>query len=274
MGEAEAGVADSAVHERISTAAQPLNPAKSRLRNGISSHRLTGAVSFPLLDAFTQSAAAALGADPEQRLFLGSVDGELHVSAQVSDRSNGNRDEEAEGEQPRRKRQRDDCAERAEGAVAHIRKRVRGADNGAAQGATLDAIELARGVIEQVLRTVKGARREEVVESCGLSLSSTTGTTAQGAAGSASERPRLIIATRLSAGVPLPLVALRRALGTCFKDGMVTTKPESLGPSYQLPLSAAGQAVEQAGQRSLLLFAAVPVALPTAAPAAATPTNK
>ena len=70
---------------------------------------------------------------------------------------------------------------------------------------------------------------------------------------------------------------LRRALGPCFGDGMVTTKPELLGEAYRLPLSAAGQAIESQGQRSLLLFAAVPVpaaapaAAPTAAPAAAPP---
>ena len=64
--------------------------------------------------------------------------------------------------------------------------------------------------------------------------------------------------------MPLPLVVLRRALGECFSDGMVTTKPELLGEAYRLPLSAAGQAIESQGQRSLLLFAAVPVLPPRA----------
>ena len=250
---ADANHPDEVSHQRVVAAVQALHPNKSRLRNGISSHRMGGPVSFPLLDGFAQRASAALVKDAEQRLFIGSVDGDLYVSAQVRVDA-GSKEEPG----PKRKRQRDDCAERAERAVADIRRRVK-ADGGSA--ATLTAVELARDSIEALLRSVKGARREEAVESCGLSLAPAlqTGAGAVGAPSGMSERPRLIIACRLSAGVPLPLLTLKRALGTCFQDGMVTTRPESLGPSYQLPLSAAGQAVEQSGQRSLLLFAAVPI---------------
>lgn len=258
----EAAHPDEAVHARIVAAAQTLQPTKSRLRNGISSHRVGGPVAFPVLDSFTERATAALASDPERRLFLGSVDGDLYVSVQVRARADADADA---GSEPKRKRQRDDCAERAENAVADIRKRVRANPLNCAM---LAAVDVARDVIEQLLRTVKGAHREEVVESCGLSMASGAqggasmgggGSCNGGGGGGASERPRLIIAARLSAGVPMSLLALKRALGPCFKDGMVTTQPESLGPAYQLPLSAAGKAVEQAGQRSLLLFAAVPI---------------
>ena len=81
---------------------------------------------------------------------------------------------------------------------------------------------------------------------------------APAAAAVGTQRPRLIVAARLAAGVPVPLLKLRSALGACFKDGMLTTDASTLGPAYQLPLTAAGQAVENAGQRSILLFAAVP----------------
>ena len=252
----EAAHPDEAVHARIVAAAQTLQPTKSRLRNGISSHRVGGPVAFPVLDSFTERATAALASDPERRLFLGSVDGDLYVSVQVRARADADADA---GSEPKRKRQRDDCAERAENAVADIRKRVRANPLNCAM---LAAVDVARDVIEQLLRTVKGAHREEVVESCGLSMAAgphSSASSAGSGGGGSSERPRLIIAARLSAGVPMPLLALKRALGPCFKDGMVTTQPESLGPAYQLPLSAAGKAVEQAGQRSLLLFAAVPI---------------
>ena len=260
----EAAHPDEAVHARIVAAAQTLQPTKSRLRNGISSHRVGGPVAFPVLDSFTERATAALASDPERRLFLGSVDGDLYVSVQVRARADADADADA-GSEPKRKRQRDDCAERAENAVADIRKRVRANPLNCAM---LAAVDVARDVIEQLLRTVKGAHREEVVESCGLSMAAgphSSASSAGSGGGGSSERPRLIIAARLSAGVPMPLLALKRALGPCFKDGMVTTQPESLGPAYQLPLSAAGKAVEQAGQRSLLLFAAVPIVAVAAA---------
>ena len=67
-----------------------------------------------------------------------------------------------------RKRPRDDCADRSEAAVVKIRQRMR---NDAPMFA---AVRLARETIERLLRTVKGAHHEEVVESCGLSLAPET----------------------------------------------------------------------------------------------------
>lgn len=270
---AEHSEADQRAHLTVSAAAALMRPTMSRLRNGISSHSVPGSVSFGLLESFIQQARGALHPHPEERLFLGSIDGDVYMSAHVRAREGlGDAGAAASaGAGSKRKRRRDDCGDRAEQAVSTVRDRVRGTPDAASM---LAAVELARAVIEQVLRNVRGARNEEVVESCGLSLAPATQLTASAgggppAGGAAPGRPRLIIAARLSAGVPMPIMALRAALGDCFADGMITTRPETLGPSYQLPLSAAGEAVEQAGQRSMLLFAAVPTtAAPVAAPTA------
>ena len=249
-----------AQHERVTAACARLRPTSSALRNGISSHKVASPAAFQALDAFTTQTLAALGGgDGIDRIFVGSIDGELLVSARL--RGGG---EQGTGEAPTptrsKKRGRDDSTERADRAVAAIRKRS------AHDAPVAAAIALARERIEALLRDFKGVGGEEIVESCGLSLAPTNGEGGR-------ERPKLIIACRLSAGVPLPLVVLRRALGECFSDGMVTTKPELLGEAYRLPLSAAGQAIESQGQRSLLLFAAVPVLppAPAAAPVAAPP---
>ena len=63
---------------------------------------------------------------------------------------------------------------------------------------------------------------------------------------SVSSRPKLIVACRLSAGIAVPVYALRSALSTtgAFPDGMMTTNPDSLGPEYRLPLSGLGKAAE------------------------------
>lgn len=251
-----------AQHERVTTACARLKPSSSALRNGISSHKVASPAAFPALDAFTTQTLAALGgAGSADRIFMGSIDGELLVSARLRGDDGKASGEASDAPARRKKRGRDDSGDRADRAVADIRKRAAG------DAPVLAAVALARERIEALLRDFKGVGGEEIVESCGLSLA------AAGENGAAS-RPRLIIACRLSAGVPLPLVVLRRALGACFADGMVTTKPELLGEAYRLPLSAAGQAIESQGQRSLLLFAAVPVppaAPPAAAPAAAPP---
>jgi hypothetical protein len=246
-----------AQHERVTAACARLKPASSALRNGISSHRVASPASFPALDAFaTQTLGALGGGDGADRVFVGSIDGELIVSARL--RAPGAQPT-AEAPAPARskKRGRDDSADRADRTVAAIRKLLVASD-----APVTAAVGLARASIEALLRDFKGVGGEEIVESCGLSLAPTNGDGGR-------DRPKLIIACRLSAGVPLPLTVLRRALGRCFADGMITTRPELLGEAYRLPLSAAGQAIESQGQRSLLLFAAVPVEAAAEAPAAA-----
>lgn len=246
-------------HEQITAACACLKPTASVLRNGISSHNVGSPISFTSLDTFTAQSLIVLGGGGgHDRIFVGSIDGELLVSARLraggtlsadTNSAVGAVDKASVGS---KKRGRDDSAERAERAVADILKRCVG------DAPVHAAICLARQSIESLLRDFKGAGGEEVVESCGLSMSP-KGEDAP-AGDSSRSRPRLIIACRLSAGVPLPLTVLRRSLGKCFGDGMITTHPEALGEAYRLPLSATGQVVENEGQRSILLFAAVPVA--------------
>jgi len=255
--------ASDAEHARLSAAAAAtLRATRPTLRNGVSAHRCPGNLAFNALRAFMQRAKQALGAT-RHTLYIGSIDGEIIVSARMRATCTPT----ADGGKRKAKRGRDDCAERAEQAVASIRKRVRASTEPSAP-AQLAAVERARGTIEALLRDVKGPRDEALFESCGLSLSSAPASggaaTAPIASGGACARPRLIIACRLSAGVPLPLGALEAALGESFDDGMLTAKPETLDAAYQLPLTAAGRAVEAGGQRSLLLFAAVPIAAQTA----------
>jgi hypothetical protein len=244
-----------AIHKTLSAQAASLQPTDGALRNGVSSYRVKKTLAFHALDDFAQRAGETLPVLADTRLFLGSVDGELVVSARLRT------DEAARAPQTTnrsKKRGRDDCAERAERAVASIRLHTHTAELSA-------AVDLAKATIEELLRTVKGPAGEELFEACGLSLAAEQLTTASASAGATSasasslrQRPKLIIAARLAAGVPVPLLKLKRALGGCFKDGMVTVDAASLDPSYHLPLTEAGQAVENAGQRSIVLFAAVP----------------
>jgi len=241
-------------HAALGELAAPIGGNSATLRNGISSHRIKSPLAFPVLDTFAQRAGDALPAPAADRLFLGSLDGRLVVSARLRVDPPA-ATATATAEAPRRKkRARDDCSERARRAVATIRAR---ADTPELRA----AVDLAEATIEALLRAVRGPAGEELFEACGLSMAVAQQTVASATAPAANlsnQRPRLIIAARLATGVPVPLLKLRRALGECFKDGMITTDASALGPAYQLPLSAAGQAVEETGQRSILLFAAVP----------------
>jgi len=235
-------------HQKITSAASILRIQSSQLRNGVSSHRCTNPVSFAALESFIGAATSLLGANAEKRMFLGSIEGVPVVSARLRAAVPEQSVHGSNVGGRKKKRSRDDAHERAEAACAKLRKHGDKAH-----------IDRAQNAIEQLLRTVKGPGGEEVFESCGVSLATQATHNASASAASPGKiRPKVIVAARLSAGVALPLVVMKMALGDCFGDGMITTNPETLGPEYQLPLSAAGKAVEAAGQRSLLLFAAVP----------------
>ena len=226
------------VHVHLTRAASILSGTDAALRNQVSSHKVKNPISFQALDTFCINATKPGGATASQ-LYLASLDGGPVISARL-------RNEPEPTVRGGKKRGRDDAAERAEAACSKLKRM--------AQGPRIAQIELAQKTIEQLLRHVKGPRGEDVFEACGISVAPV----ASAAGGSATGRPRLILACRLSAGVPLALKSLRTSLGDCFKDGMITTQPETLGPEYQLPLSDTGRVVENQGQRSMLLFAAVP----------------
>jgi hypothetical protein len=229
-------VAAESVHGHLSRAASILFASASSLRNHVSSHKVKNPISFQSLESFCLNATKPGGAGASQ-LYLASLDGGPVISARLK----------AEPELATRggkKRVRDDAADRAEATCAKLMRM--------SNGPSKPQVLLAQKTVEQLLRNVRGPSGEDIFEACGVSIAPLA--TTAGVVG----RPRLIIACRLSAGVPLSLKTLRMSLGECFKDGMITTKPEELTSEFQLPLTETGRVVENAGQRSMLLFAAVP----------------
>ena len=108
----------------------------------------------------------------------------------------------------------------------------------------------AKQSLQSLLMQLKGPNQEEVVESWGLSASSPNGM--------AAGRPSLILSLRMSAGIPVPLSTLRRALGRSFNDGVVTTEQHAAGvQGFTLPITEQGAAVQRHGQASLLIHASV-----------------
>ena len=239
------------VHAHVTRAAEILRATGSTLRNSVSSHVLPNTLAFPALETFCVNVTKEGGPRPEQ-LYLGSLDGNIVISARLRGSSASG------GGSRKKKRGRDDAGDRASAACAKLVRMAR-AQEGAARERLERQVATAQQTIEQLLRNVKGPNDEECFESCGVSMAASVTTQASVAAPTTTPaRPRLIVACRLSAGVALPLHALREALGACFRDGMLTTRPETLGPDYQLPLTEQGEATEGQGQRSMLLFAAVP----------------
>ena len=73
-------------------------------------------------------------------------------------------------------------------------------------------------------------------------------------------RPRLVIALRLNAGVPIDCRVLKSCLGNCWTDGAITVSDAVSGvDSVQLPLTPEGEASREHGNLPILIVTSVPI---------------
>jgi hypothetical protein len=73
-------------------------------------------------------------------------------------------------------------------------------------------------------------------------------------------RPRLVVALRLNAGVPVSSKLLKSCLGCCWGDGAITVADSVSGvDSVQLPLTAEGEASRDHGNLPILIVTSVPI---------------
>tara|TARA_Y100000817_G_scaffold313216_1_gene308830 strand:+ start:25661 stop:26512 length:852 start_codon:yes stop_codon:yes gene_type:complete len=268
-------------HAHLSTSAKILGAEVSKFRNNVSSHKCNGPISFSTLQTFCVNATKPTGVGASE-LFVSSLDGAFVISARGW---NANGSDPTVAKPDKKKRARDDASDRAEAACARLVNIATKLAFGDMRRRNLAQLASARNAIENMLRNVRGPNDVDIIESIGVSLASdeckrqsnttsmdnhkeyanddTAETIAQESGTEAtihkSKRPKVLLAARLSAGVPISIKTLKDALGPCFMDGMLTLHPEGLGPAYQLPQTDQSRAAESEGQRSILVFAAVPL---------------
>ena len=250
------------LHSSISSHANILNATSSKLSRCISIHSAGTLLSFSQLDKFLNECVRVF---PNKSCYnIGALVGDIVVSINLQSNS------DTTNAASTKKRGYDDSHDRARESVNAARLRLQ-----KTKSATVDDdhLNMAEDVIANMFRHIKGFNGELVIESLGLSVSpnkmfkntnastttSSTTSTAQPPP-NFSTRPQLIIACRLSGGVAIPLSTLKRVLSQneAFFDGMITTNVDSLGPEYRLPMSELGKEAESKGQKSMLLFVAVP----------------
>lgn len=279
----------SELHDSICNHTQLLQSSNTKLSNCISMHFAGNPLSLSQLGRFLNETTKLV--KHRDAFNIGALGGNLIVSikltpvgvARETTSSTPKPLSSGSSLEPHRrysqsKRGYDDSLDRAREAVGAARTRLgRGEEHLEHLGTHLDVAE---GIIANMFREIRGSNGELVFESLGLSVSpsrviQTNAFQGEQAAQSVqpnfSTRPRLIIACRLSGGIAIPLFTLKRVLSQNgqFLDGMITTKIDSLGPEYRLPLSHLGKEAESKGQQSMLLFLAVPS--PPVAPAALPP---
>jgi len=75
---------------------------------------------------------------------------------------------------------------------------------------------------------------------------------------SSDPRPRLVLALRLNAGIPVSVAVLKSCLGSCWEDGAITVSDSVSGvDAVQLPLTAEGEASREHGNLPILIVTSV-----------------
>jgi hypothetical protein len=132
----------------------------------------------------------------------------------------------------------------AEAAVERVRA--------AAKAASVDAadVERAAGALFRVLADLRGAAGEAIVQSYAVLVKRISQFGYSG--------PVVVLALRCYSGIPIPVSELKRALGPCWSDGVVSverTYPPLGLEDADLPLTSEGQAAAELGNAPLLVVA-------------------
>ena len=109
--------------------------------------------------------------------------------------------------------------------------------------------EVAETVLKSSISTLRGPHGEVLVQSCCVLAKKLRAT---------DTRSSLVVAMRLNAGIPVPVTTLKRAMASCWHDGVVSSLATVMGVvETDLPLSDEGQASLDEGNRSMLVVTSV-----------------
>lgn len=259
-------------HASICEHASILSTSSSKLSNAVSVHFCGNPLSLAQLGKFADEAVKVV--KTKRSFNLGVLSGDMVVSVNLKPPI---LDSASQPASKRKRKAGDDSYDRAKAAVDEAKRILdrRSAPSDATSDSLRRHLEYAQSVLERIFRDLRGANDEVVLESLGLSIAPTSPApsslsssssektepqSSSSSSSSSSSRPRVIVACRLSGGVAIPVYLLRSVLGANgkFFDGLITTKVDSLGPEYRLPLSQLGKVAEAKGQHSALLFVGIP----------------
>lgn len=237
-----------AAHRSLCLVASAQGCTDSRLVGSVSRHTLQPTASFANVSALYQAtkAAGAAGAAPP-RAFVATSGSALVFSARFQEQPAATPAPKppvppsaAQG-----KRKRELCEDQEEG-VDKARRRLAAANNGPTSAQELD---VAQRVVEQVLR-LRGPSGEVLVQSYALLTKKLKPT---------DESPSVVVAIRMSSGIPVPVVSLKRCMGACWNDGLVSSESSVNGVCERdLPLTDEGAASMAMGNLPLLIVTSVP----------------
>jgi hypothetical protein len=205
---------------------------------------LTDTVSFGVLNVFNQSCAEVSSrTNVPIETMLVSQGKQLVIATRVgAKRPRGADDEDAPSQ-----RDLDEVQTKVEDLVKKVNK-------AASKDSINDSeMQIAKKVLQKCTALLLGPSgvHEKAVQSFGLF---------QKKLAPSDPRPRLVIALRLNAGVPIDCKVLKSCLGSCWTDGAITISDSVSGvDSVQLPLTPEGEASREHGNMPILIVTSVPI---------------
>ena len=235
-----------AAHASLSAVALGKRCTESKLVGSVSRHTLQPTASFANVSALYQAtkAAGAAGAPPP-RAFVATSGSALVFSARLEPAATpAPPAPPAPPSAAQGKRKRELYEDQEEG-VSKARRRLAAASGPASQ----QELDVAQRVVEQVLR-LRGPSGEVLVQSYALLTKKLKPT---------DESPSVVVAIRMSSGIPVPVASLKRCMGACWQDGLVSSESSVNGVcDRDLPLTDEGAASMAMGNLPLLIVTSVP----------------
>ncbi len=222
------------VHQCISEAARQNHAISSSLINNVSRHKMQNTISFSNLSAMHNAVKKASALLP-QHDYIAASRGDLVFSSRIEPFKRVGVSESVAVKR-RRTEQNYNAFER----VYEMRKEF-------AKSTTMTSIELenAQELLCAALRDLRGSNGEQMVQTFSMLSRKLK---------SADSEHCLVIAIRINSGLPVSITMLKRIMGNCWKDGIVTIEKETEQVSLKdLPLSEEGEVADSLGNSPLLL---------------------
>ena len=243
-----------AAHGGLEAVAREQGCTESRLIGQVSRHTLPSTASFANLNALYRavgSSSSSISISSAQPCYLSTSGSALVFSTRFSEAES--EDSSTAGTTPRiaipptaaqGKRKRQLCEDQEDGVVK-ARRRL----SATSSLATARELDTAQRVVEQVLR-LRGPAGEVLVQSYALLTKKLKPTDAS---------PSVVVAIRLSSGIAVSIAALKRCLGGCWQDGLVSSESSVNGVcDRDLPLTEEGAASLSMGNLPLLIVTSIP----------------
>jgi|TARA_B110000114_G_C15096901_1_gene402147 hypothetical protein len=241
------------IHAALTTVAQNQGCTSSKLVGTVSRHILPPTASFYNVSALHSKAhTSSTSAAVLQRTFLATSESSLVFSARFETVTTKtpidvepkplSADPMLSASNGKRKR---NMHEDQEEAVSRAKKRLSSVNSPELES----ELETAQAVIERVL-TLRGPMGEVLVQSYAILTKKLKPTDAS---------MSVVIAIRLNAGIPVSVASIKRSLGPCWKDGVVSSTNSVNGVcDRDLPLTEEGKASKRMGNDPMLIVTSIP----------------